>query len=371
MEHSSNGVIKSCRARVIMRRQAFTLPQLLLVLVVVSVLATIALSVFTRARTIGRRNTCDMQLKTLTVALDAFREETGRYPEHLDELVTKKYLTDPAMLKCPADTRANGSYDEYYVMRAARDSGELPILFCPICSKNSNSGMQAFKGRYTKQFATKTATISKVSNTTIDRPGQKPFQAKSGMAVRSGDIIRTASGGNSLITFADGSSCNLSADTQITVLQSFIAGQTYAPLYTTVRQTSGEVSYSVNHGSKFDVSTPAATAVALGTAFQIKQDDLLQWWLKVTESKVLVSDLGGRDIVAAEGTTLPPPSDIPVMTTSQWTFLGQLESYLPLMPLMPPAGGMMSARSAPPTSPQNNPTRIRVLRSSWRQGITN
>jgi|GEM_PF-6289686 len=369
MEHFSNGVMKSFRAaRLTHSRQAFTLPQLLLVLLIISVLATVILGVFTRARTIGRRNTCDMQLKTLTVALDAFREETGRYPEHLDELLAKKYLTDPAMLKCPADSRANGSYDDYYVMRAARDSGELPILFCPICSKNSNLGLQAFKGRYTKQFATRAAEINQVSNTTIERLGQKPFAAKSGMKLESGDIIRTSSDGGALINFADGSYCDLGGNSQITVLQSFIAGQTYAPLYTTVRQTSGDVSYHVNHGSKFDVSTPAATAVALGTAFRIRQDDLLQWWLKVSDSKVLVSDLGGRDIVAAEGATLPASSDLPVMTTSQWTFLGQMESYMPMVPLTPP-GNSMASRSAP--SQNNMRTRIRLLRSAWRQGAVN
>ncbi len=366
MECFSNRVFIKCRsAKVKVSRRAFTLPQLLLVLLVILVLSTITLSVFTRSRMAARRNACDMQLKTITIALDAFREETGRYPEHLDELLSKKYLADPAMLKCPADTRPGSSYDDYYIMRAARDSGELPILSCPLCSKNSNSGLQAFKGRYTKQFATRPAKITKVTNTTIDRPGQKSFEAKSGMQLQNGDIIHTLAGGSSTVNFADGSYCNLGANSQITVLQSFIAGQTYAPLYTMVRQTSGDVSYHVNHGSKFDVGTPAATAVALGTIFRIKQDDLQQWWLQVSDSKVLVSDLGGRDIIAAEGATLPPPGDIPVISTSQWTFLGQVESYMPMMPLMQP-GGNMAARSALPS--QNMRTRIRLLRSAWRQG---
>lgn len=345
---------------VIMHRRAFTLPQLLLVLSVVSILAAVSLSVFTRSRAMARRSTCDMQLKTLTVALDAFREETGRYPEHLDELLAKKYLTDPAMLKCPADPRPGGSYDDYYVMRAARDSGELPILCCPICSNTGNGGIQAFKGRYTKQFAIRPAQISEAVGVTIERPGKDTFDARSGMALQSGDIIRTIDGGSATVNFVDGSRCNMGGSSEITILQSFIAGQTYAPLYTLIRQAAGDVAYHVHRGSKFDVSTPTATAGALGTAFRVKQDSTKQWWLKVSESKVLVSDLGGRDIVMAEGETMPPPadSDIPVSATSEWTFLGQLEDNTASVSMM---GMMAVSRSAV----KSTRTKIKVLRHDW------
>lgn len=365
MECLSRGEVSSYRpVGVVMNRHAFVLSQLLLVLLIISVSATMFLSIFTRSRTAARRSACDMQLQTITVALDAFREETGRYPEHLDELLTKKYLADPAMLKCPSDLRSGSSYDDYYIMRAARDSGELPILCCPLCSSSGHLGLQAFKGRYTKQFAIRPAKISQAVRATIERPGHPAFSAGAGMALQNGDVVRTAKDGSTLIYFADGSYCNLTGSSQITILQSFIAGHTYAPLYTLIRQTSGDVSYHVNHGSKFDVSTPTATAVALGTVFRIKQDEIQQWWLLVSESKVLVSDLGGRDIVAAEGATLPSPGDIPVMSTSQWTFLGKLENYV--------VPGTMTNNTTNNTMMRLSivRTRIRLLRSAWRQSAT-
>lgn len=341
-------------------RRAFTLPQLLLVLLTVSFLSLAALSAFTHARKSARRADCDMKLKTLTIALNAFREENGRYPEHVDELLTKKYLADATMLKCPADPRPSGSYDDYYLMRGARDSGELPILCCPICGNTGEPGLQAFKGCYTKQFATQPAYISQITGGTIERPGKKPFTVQAGTSLLGGDILRTEDGGSAVINFADGSRCNMAGGSQITLLQSFIAGRSRAPLYTLIRQSVGEVSYQVNHGSKFDVGTPTATASALGTDFRIKQDAAKQWWLQVNKSKVLVSDLGGHDIVIAEGEKAPTSGVIPVSMTSQWTFLGELENST-MMALIIPAG-----TTARPTAPVTR-TRIKTLRSDWRR----
>lgn len=343
-----------------MRRHAFTLPQLLLVLVVVSFLSLAALSIFTRARKSAHRADCDLRLKTLTITLDAFREENGRYPEHLDELLTRKYLPEPAMLKCPADPRPTGSYDDYYLMRAARDSGELPILCCPFCSNTSEPGLQAFKGRYTKQFTTQPAYISQIIMGTVERPGDKPFAAKAGMKLLNGDILRTDPGGSAVVDFADGSRCNMTGSSQITFLQSFVAGRSHAPLYTLIRQAAGEVNYIVKPWSKFDVGTPTATASALGTDFRIRQDAAKQWWLQVSKSKVQVSDLGGRDIIVAAGENAPVSDIIPVTVTSQWTFLGDLEPSM-LMALVMPAG-----TSARPSAPVVTRTRIKTLRSDWR-----
>jgi hypothetical protein len=47
-------------------------------------------------------------------------------------------------------------------------------------------------------------------------------------------------------------------------------GAVEAPLYTLIRQSVGiNVKYTVTHGSKFDVTTPTATAGALGTMFYV------------------------------------------------------------------------------------------------------
>jgi general secretion pathway protein G len=300
------------------RRNGFTLLQLMVVIAVIAALASILLGVFGRSRSVALRAQCDTRIKAITMALDAFRQENGHYPANLQELVSKKYLTDASMLRCPTDTRPNGSYNDFYVMRSNRDSDELPILVCPLCAGDTDTGIQAFKGRYTKQFATRPASLTQASNTTVDRPGKAPIVGRAGMLLRGGDSIHTADGGSAVLTFADGSTSEVQSNSAITVLQSFIAGQVHAPLYTLVRQTAGDVIYRVNHGSKFDVATPTATAGALGTAFRITMDaNTDDWWLTVLESKVYVSDATGSDIFTPAVETDPTTE-----TTGRTVYVG-------------------------------------------------
>ena len=314
-------------------RRGFTLLQILLVLAIVALLSAFLFGAFGHSRESAYRAQCDVQIKAITMALDAFRTENGRYPQHLNELVTKKYLTDTAMLQCPSDPRPHGSYDDYYVIRAGRDSGELPILLCPLCESNSGQAIQGFKGRYTKHFATRPAELTAAASTTIERPGKNPIAGKIGMQLRGGDIIRTSSDGQAIVRFADGSESEMGGGSEITVLQSFISGHSRAPLYTLIRQSVGNVHYRVNHGSKFDVSTPTATAGALGTAFEIKSDSSGSWWLKVTQSKVYYSSTSERSIVTPTSTSTSTPAsnnsllsknnDAPVKVTSDWVFIGK------------------------------------------------
>jgi prepilin-type N-terminal cleavage/methylation domain-containing protein len=299
-------------------RRGFTLIQLLAVTAIIGVLAAITIGAFGSSRLQAQRAQCDVNLKAITMALDAFRQEQGHFPLHLSELVDKKYLTNATMLRCPTDPRADGSYDEYYVMRASRSNGELPILVCPLCSGDSQRGMQAFKGRYTKQFATRPAEFIAVSSATVERPGKNPISARNGMQLRGGDIIRTTGGGSATVRFADGSTSTLDSDSEITLLQSFIAGNSHAPLYTLVRQKAGHVVYQVTHGSKFDVATPTATAGALGTAFEIKQAGADVWMLKVNESRVMVGGRDGSAVVTPLPTDKPTPDGTTEVVTGDW-----------------------------------------------------
>ncbi len=299
-------------------RRGFTLFQLLAVMAIIGVLAATSLGAFGNSRLQAQRAQCDVNLKAITMALDAFRQEQGHFPQHLNELISKKYLTDAVMLRCPTDPRPNGSYDEYYLQRAARNNGELPILVCPLCVGEGLRGMQAFKGRYTKQFATRPAEFIAVSSATVERPGKNPISARSGMQLRGGDVIRTTGGGSAIVRFADGSTSTLGSDSEITLLQSFIAGNSHAPLYTLVRQKAGHVAYQVTHGSKFDVATPTATAGALGTAFEIRQAGPDVWLLKVTQSRVMVSGVDGTAVVSPISTSDSLRGDSPEIVTSDW-----------------------------------------------------
>jgi prepilin-type N-terminal cleavage/methylation domain-containing protein len=283
-------------------QRGFTLVQLLTVLAVIGVLAAIMISVFTRGRASARQAQCDAHLKDLTLALNEFRTENGHFPEHLVDLRTKGYIQDDSALHCPSDPDEQGSYGEYYAIRASRDNNDRPILVCPFHEADGGQGMQAFKDRQTQHGKAMKAQLQGASDTTVERPGQEPIAARGGMEVHGGDLIRTGSGGSATIVFADGSSSELRGGSSVTVMQSFRDGRSTAPLYTMVRQKFGDVLYKVIPGSRFDVVTPTATAGALGTEFRIQINEQGSGLLYVTESTVYVSTLDQNVKIPTGGT---------------------------------------------------------------------
>ena len=263
--------MKNYRHRRIAKLSAFTLLEIVIVVAIIAIVSAIGIGYSGRVRAQSRHVACDTKLKAIALALDAFRQENGRYPAQLSELVTRKYLQTPAALRCPADTRDDGSYQEGYVLRAPREAaamGEVPMVLCPH-HEAIRGGAQVYNARYTRQFATSPAVLSAANATFVTHPdGRGELQATQGMELHGGDRVRTQ--GGAVITFADGTTCDLKPGSDLTVLQSFLEGSGSAPLYSLVRQNLGEVWYRVHHGSKFDVSTPTATAGARGTEFWIK-----------------------------------------------------------------------------------------------------
>lgn len=265
------------------RHQGFTLIQLLAVIGVMAVLSAIVMSAFSRVRIPANHAKCDVNLKQVALAIDTFRQERGRMPKDLAELLREKYVT-PEVLRCPSDPDLGAhaddpnyiSYADYYVVREPRDSGELPIIVCPFHEKDGAYGDQAYKGGYTKQFAAQPASLAvgDFSGTvTITRPGSGvltlPTSASQPLMLHGGDHIKIGAG-TAKIRFADGSEANIQSNTEMNVMQSFVEGQSSGTLYTLVRQFTGKVNYYVNPGSHFDVATPTATAGALGTRFTIE-----------------------------------------------------------------------------------------------------
>lgn len=250
------------------RYACFTLVQVLVVLGVMALLAAVFVPTFSRMQANARRAQCDVKLKAVALALDAFRQENHTFPKDLKELTEKGYLSAADALHCPADPRATGSYADFYVIRARHDKGELPIVCCPFHEESTGYGTQARLGTYTTQFATKPAALTSGNNVSVLHPGADIATAGfAGMELHGGDRISTGTFGTAQITFADGSIVRLKGGADVTVLQSFVDGYTGAPLYSLVRQVSGECAYTIHHGSRFDVVTPAATAGARGTEF--------------------------------------------------------------------------------------------------------
>lgn len=318
------------------RRSGFTLMQLLVVISIISLLGAGMFTVFNRGQATAQRVQCDAHLKTIALALDAHRQEYGQYPQMLQELVDKKYLT-LADLHCPTDPDPDGTYESFYAPRAPHDSGELPTLVCPLHEAQGRGGEQAYLGRYVKQFSTRPARLMAANGVTVQSPGGQPSSGTAGMELHGADIVRTGTSGLATIQFADGSTASLQGNTQITLLQSFVAGQVQAPLYTILRQIAGTVTYQVHTGSKFDVVTPTATAGALGTKFDIKVSG------SGTASQTSIFLYQGRvRLTTIKTSALAPLGALYTITSTSLGLPGLLPlpgGLLPNLPLVPGVGG--------------------------------
>jgi general secretion pathway protein G len=70
----------------------FTLVELLLVLFIVALLASLVAPVMTSSVQNARESALKEDLHVMRKAIDDFYADTGRYPESLDQLVEKRYI---------------------------------------------------------------------------------------------------------------------------------------------------------------------------------------------------------------------------------------------------------------------------------------
>ena len=75
-----------------MRKKGFTLIELLVVMSVIATLLTIAVPRYFQHLDRAREAALRESLAVMRDAVDKYRGDTGRYPETLEELVTKRYL---------------------------------------------------------------------------------------------------------------------------------------------------------------------------------------------------------------------------------------------------------------------------------------
>ena len=114
-------------------RRGFTLIELMVVMAIIAVLLTIAAPRYFQHLDRAREATLRQTLAVVRDAIDKFHGDTGKYPETIDELVSKRYLravpldpiTDSAetwvMLPPPA---ANGSGKLWDLRSGAEGNGE-------------------------------------------------------------------------------------------------------------------------------------------------------------------------------------------------------------------------------------------------------
>lgn len=103
------------------RQQAFTLIEMLVVMTLIAMLLTLAVPRYFTALDNGRQRVQTQNIATLRDAIDKFFADQGRYPDALDELVSKKYLRqiplDPVsesanwVVIAPKDSTQGNVYD--------------------------------------------------------------------------------------------------------------------------------------------------------------------------------------------------------------------------------------------------------------------
>lgn len=101
--------------------RGFTLLEMLVVMTLIALLLTLALPRYFHALDYGRGNVQRQNVATIRDAIDKFHGDLGRYPDSLEELVTRRYLrqvpVDPVsetsnwIVVAPADTTQGNVYD--------------------------------------------------------------------------------------------------------------------------------------------------------------------------------------------------------------------------------------------------------------------
>lgn len=92
MRTVTTSLLRSAARPCAINLRGFTLIEMLVVMTLIALLLTLAVPRYFSALDHGRLNVQRQNVATLRDAIDKFFGDQGKYPESLDELVTKRYL---------------------------------------------------------------------------------------------------------------------------------------------------------------------------------------------------------------------------------------------------------------------------------------
>ncbi len=104
----------------IRRRNGFTLIELLVAMTIIALLLSIVAPRYFSSVSKAEEAVLKENLSLMRTALDKFRADTGRYPDTLDDLISKKYLR-----KLPVDPVTKSADSWVLVPPASTEAGKI------------------------------------------------------------------------------------------------------------------------------------------------------------------------------------------------------------------------------------------------------
>lgn len=252
------------------RRRGLSLIEMLVVVGVLAILASMGYAALYRARSVSKDVVCRSNLKQIAAALDLYYNDHKRYPGGgLPEALAPYVGEASGVFVCPADVDPQGdSYSDFFV---ARDDQSTQDYVCG-CPRHMD------KKKAVTLFTSASAQVLEM------RP-----VFWNGEEIPAGTEV-----GSGVLSFADGSRVTIPSGMVVRLVQSFRLhdGRLYSLVDVGVNET-GTLDVEVTPGSRFEVVTPAAIAGVKGTRFQVTvtvEGDVYAVKVDVTEGTVVVQD---------------------------------------------------------------------------------
>ena len=278
------------------KRAGFTLVEMLVTLALLAIVASITGVICLKARSRGRAILCLDNQREISTALVAHYQDHREFPadgadaniavalqDYIPWPISNRQIALPSVYRCLNDRSSplSNSYESFYVRRRALESGDFFVLGCP---RHADAD-----AAYLNMLGMRGGVRGAPATVLINGKTVSPEAAATERTIASGTIA-----------FEDGSSAevtNGATGYELAAVASF--RQEDGRLYTVVRVNgSGETSFKVTPGSKFEVVTPVAIIGVRGTQFRVGSEPgyasvsvssgVVHVWDKVAEKTYLL-----------------------------------------------------------------------------------